>query len=86
MKNAIESKQGASVYPALQQILIYQGKVLKDATTLEENNVAENSYVVIMLSKVHCHVTGKKDAFFIYMISSNERSSNHAARMVVKPS
>lgn len=34
-------------------MLIHSGKVLKDATTLEENNVAENSFVVIMLSKVH---------------------------------
>ncbi|XP_022870901.1 ubiquitin receptor RAD23d-like [Olea europaea var. sylvestris] len=32
-------------------MLIYQGKVLKDGSTLEENNVAENSYVVIMLTK-----------------------------------
>ncbi|WOH00310.1 hypothetical protein DCAR_0519669 [Daucus carota subsp. sativus] len=51
VKNIIETKQGANVYPALQQILIHQGKVLKDTTTLEENNVAENSFIVVMLSK-----------------------------------
>ncbi|GER35015.1 Uv excision repair protein rad23, partial [Striga asiatica] len=34
-------------YPAAQQMLIYQGKVL----TLEENKVAENSFVAVMLSK-----------------------------------
>jgi cbb3-type cytochrome oxidase subunit 3 len=33
-------------------MLIHQGKVLKDGTTLEENKVAENSFVVIMLTKV----------------------------------
>ncbi|KAI3699117.1 hypothetical protein L2E82_43173 [Cichorium intybus] len=32
-------------------MLIHQGKVLKDPTTLEENKVAENSFIVIMLSK-----------------------------------
>ncbi|GAB2216813.1 hypothetical protein Droror1_Dr00024593 [Drosera rotundifolia] len=51
VKLNIEKVQGADVYPAAQQMLIYQGKVLKDASTLEENKVAENSFVVIMLSK-----------------------------------
>ncbi|CAJ1977552.1 unnamed protein product [Sphenostylis stenocarpa] len=51
VKRSIETVQGADVYPAAQQMLIHQGKVLKDATTLEENNVAENSFIVIMLSK-----------------------------------
>lgn len=50
VKKNIESVQG-DVYPAVQQMLIHQGKVLKDATTLEENKVAENSFIVIMLSK-----------------------------------
>jgi len=52
VKKSIETVQGADVYPAAQQMLIHQGKVLKDATTLEENKVAENSFIVIMLSKV----------------------------------
>ena len=52
MKKNIEEVQGSGVYPAAQQMLIHQGKVLKDETTLEENKVAENSFVVIMLSKV----------------------------------
>jgi len=52
VKKNIEGAQGAAVYPAAQQMLIHQGKVLKDETTLEENQVAENSFVVIMLSKV----------------------------------
>ncbi|XP_012077961.2 ubiquitin receptor RAD23d isoform X2 [Jatropha curcas] len=51
VKKAIETVQGADVYPAAKQMLIYQGKVLKDDTTLEENKVAENSFIVIMLSK-----------------------------------
>ncbi|EPS71284.1 hypothetical protein M569_03474, partial [Genlisea aurea] len=49
VKTIIETAQGE--YPAAQQMLIHQGKVLKDATTLEENNVAEKSFVVIMLTK-----------------------------------
>nr|XP_004233496.1 ubiquitin receptor RAD23c isoform X3 [Solanum lycopersicum] len=51
VKKSIETVQGQDVYPAAQQMLIHQGKVLKDPTTLEENKVAENSFVVIMLSK-----------------------------------
>lgn len=52
VKKNIESVQGPDVYPAGQQMLIHQGKVLKDGTTLEENKVSENSFIVIMLSKV----------------------------------
>lgn len=54
MKKTIESSQGANVYPASQLMLIHQGQVLKDDTTLDENKVAENSFVVIMLAKVKC--------------------------------
>ncbi|XP_058193971.1 ubiquitin receptor RAD23c-like [Rhododendron vialii] len=50
-KKTIESSQGANVYPASQLMLIHQGQVLKDDTTLDENKVAENSFVVIMLAK-----------------------------------
>ena len=52
VKKNIENVQGVSVYPAAQQMLIHQGKVLKDDTTMEENKVVENSFIVIMLSKV----------------------------------
>ena len=52
VKKQIETSQGSDVYPASQQMLIHQGKVLKDSTTLDENKVAENSFVVIMLTKV----------------------------------
>ncbi|XP_074274838.1 ubiquitin receptor RAD23c-like isoform X2 [Silene latifolia] len=51
VKRNIESVQELGVFPAAQQMLIHQGKVLKDNTTLEENKVAENSFVVIMLTK-----------------------------------
>ncbi|XP_073296364.1 ubiquitin receptor RAD23d-like isoform X2 [Primulina huaijiensis] len=51
VKKIIEIVQGSDVYPAAQQMLIHQGKVLKDNTTLEENKIAEKSFVVIMLSK-----------------------------------
>ncbi|XP_047341300.1 ubiquitin receptor RAD23c-like [Impatiens glandulifera] len=61
VKKNIESVQGADVYPAAQQMLIYQGKVLKDGTTLEENKVAENSFIVIMLSKTKAS-TGESSA------------------------
>ncbi|GMH30603.1 hypothetical protein Nepgr_032446 [Nepenthes gracilis] len=51
VKKNIENVQGSDVYPATQQMLIHQGKVLKDATTLDENKVVENSFIVIMLAK-----------------------------------
>ncbi|KAC9456374.1 hypothetical protein E3N88_45794 [Mikania micrantha] len=49
VKKYIETVQGQDVYPAAQQMLIHQGKVLKDATTLEENKVAESSFIVIIV-------------------------------------
>ncbi|XP_004233495.2 ubiquitin receptor RAD23d isoform X1 [Solanum lycopersicum] len=58
VKKSIETVQGQDVYPAAQQMLIHQGKVLKDPTTLEENKVAENSFVVIMLSKNKVSTSG----------------------------
>ncbi|CAN1851643.1 Ubiquitin receptor RAD23c [Linum perenne] len=51
VKQHIETAQGANIYPAGQQMLIHQGKVLKDNTTLDENKVVENSFIVVMLSK-----------------------------------
>ncbi|GLU04755.1 hypothetical protein SLE2022_218870 [Rubroshorea leprosula] len=51
VKNHIEAVQGVDVYPAAQQMLIHQGKVLADNSTLEENKVAENNFIVVMLSK-----------------------------------
>ncbi|XP_039039203.1 ubiquitin receptor RAD23c-like [Hibiscus syriacus] len=51
VKKNIETVQGSDVYPASQQMLIHKGKVLKDDTTLAENSVAENSFIVIMLTK-----------------------------------
>nr|XP_009399730.1 PREDICTED: ubiquitin receptor RAD23d-like isoform X2 [Musa acuminata subsp. malaccensis] len=51
VKKNIETSQGKTVYPAEQQMLIHQGKILKDDTTLDENKVFENSFLVIMLSK-----------------------------------
>ncbi|CAI9110689.1 OLC1v1010757C2 [Oldenlandia corymbosa var. corymbosa] len=51
VKKTIETTQGSEVYPAAQQMLIHQGKVLKDDTTLEDNKVAENTFIVVMLTK-----------------------------------
>uniref|UniRef100_I1QNV2 Ubiquitin receptor RAD23 n=1 Tax=Oryza glaberrima TaxID=4538 RepID=I1QNV2_ORYGL len=49
VKRIIETTQGQHIYPAEQQMLIHQGKVLKDDTPLDENKVLENSFLVIML-------------------------------------
>lgn len=59
MKKNIETVQGTDVYAAAQQELLYRGKVLKDGTTLEENGVAENSLIVLVLRlskvQVYCY-------------------------------
>uniref|UniRef100_A0A1J3EUV6 Ubiquitin receptor RAD23 n=1 Tax=Noccaea caerulescens TaxID=107243 RepID=A0A1J3EUV6_NOCCA len=62
VKKNIETVQGADVYPAAKQMLIHQGKVLKDETTIEENKVAENSFIVIMMTKSKTASTGASSA------------------------
>ncbi|KAL2921984.1 Ubiquitin receptor RAD23b [Bienertia sinuspersici] len=51
VKKNIEDVQGKDNYPCGQQLLIYNGKVLKDETTLAENSVSEDGFLVVMLSK-----------------------------------
>uniref|UniRef100_A0ACD6AGD2 Uncharacterized protein n=1 Tax=Avena sativa TaxID=4498 RepID=A0ACD6AGD2_AVESA len=51
VKKLIETTQGQNVYPADQQMLIHQGNVLKNDTTLEESKILENNFIVIMLCK-----------------------------------
>ncbi|KAF3443894.1 hypothetical protein FNV43_RR13584 [Rhamnella rubrinervis] len=58
VKKIIETAQGVDVYPSPQQMLIHQGKVLKDTSTLEENKVAENTFIVVMLSKTKTSPSG----------------------------
>ncbi|XP_072992179.1 ubiquitin receptor RAD23d isoform X2 [Typha latifolia] len=62
VKKSIESMQGQSVYPAEQQMLIHQGKILKDDTTLQDNNISENSFLVIMLMKTKGSGSGASTA------------------------
>ncbi|KAG8058269.1 hypothetical protein GUJ93_ZPchr0002g26294 [Zizania palustris] len=51
IKKNIEEIQGKDSYPWGQQLLIHNGKVLKDESTLEENKVSEDGFLVVMLSK-----------------------------------
>ncbi|XP_022998454.1 ubiquitin receptor RAD23b-like [Cucurbita maxima] len=51
VKKHIEDIQGKANYPCGQQLLIHNGKVLKDETTLAENKVSEEGFLVVMLSK-----------------------------------
>ncbi|XP_057967276.1 ubiquitin receptor RAD23d-like isoform X2 [Malania oleifera] len=62
VKKNIETVQGTEIYPAAQQMLIHQGKVLKDATTMDENKVAEGSFLVIMLTKNKVSTSGASTA------------------------
>lgn len=52
VKKNIEDVQGKDNYPCGQQLLIHNGKVLKDETTLADNKVSEDGFLVVMLSKV----------------------------------
>ncbi|CAN0862642.1 Ubiquitin receptor RAD23b [Linum grandiflorum] len=51
VKKNIEEVQGKDIYPCAQQLLIHNGKVLKDETTLAANDVSEDGFLVVMLSK-----------------------------------
>ncbi|KAM3228259.1 hypothetical protein ACQJBY_053937 [Aegilops geniculata] len=51
VKKNIEEIQGKDSYPWGQQLLIHNGKVLKDESTLDENQVSEDGFLVVMLSK-----------------------------------
>ncbi|KAG2720177.1 hypothetical protein I3760_02G025000 [Carya illinoinensis] len=51
VKKNIEDLQGKSNYPCGQQPLIHNGNVLKDETTLAENKVSEDGFLVVMLGK-----------------------------------
>jgi UV excision repair protein RAD23 len=52
VKKQIEECQGKDAFPCSQQLLIHQGKVLKDDTTMDDNKVSENGFLVVMLTKV----------------------------------
>jgi UV excision repair protein RAD23 len=52
VKKQIEESQGKESFPCSQQLLIHQGKVLKDDTSMEDNTVSENGFLVVMLTKV----------------------------------
>ncbi|GJZ96918.1 heat shock chaperonin-binding protein, partial [Tanacetum coccineum] len=58
VKKNIETVQGPNVYPAAQQVLLHHGNILKDETTLEENNITENSFMVVMLCKTKSSARG----------------------------
>lgn len=58
VKKNIEDVQGKDNYPCGQQLLIHNGKVLKDETTLAENKVTEDGFLVVMLSKSKTLSTG----------------------------
>ncbi|XP_076893603.1 ubiquitin receptor RAD23b-like isoform X2 [Bidens hawaiensis] len=51
VKKNIEEVQGKDNYPCRQQLLIHNGKVLKDETTLVDNKVSEEGFLVVMPGK-----------------------------------
>lgn len=70
VKKNIEDVQGKDNYPCGQQLLIHNGKVLKDESTLTENNVSEDGFLVVMLSKVYFFFPAMLSTcyhFFVYL-------------------
>ncbi|GFZ03989.1 Rad23 UV excision repair protein family [Actinidia rufa] len=51
IKKNIEDVQGKDNYPCGQQLLVHNGKVLEDESTLVESKVSEDEFLVVMLSK-----------------------------------
>ncbi|KAL3849512.1 hypothetical protein ACJIZ3_011394 [Penstemon smallii] len=51
IKKNIEDILGKDNYPCGQQFLIHKGKVLKDESTLAQNKVSEDGFLVVMRSK-----------------------------------
>ncbi|KAK4803267.1 hypothetical protein SAY86_001470 [Trapa natans] len=51
VKKNIEDVQGKDNYPCGQQLLIHTGKILQDETTLADNKISEDGFLVVMLSK-----------------------------------
>lgn len=51
IKKNIEDVQGKDNYPCGQQLLIHNGKVLKDESTLAESKISEDGFLVVMLGK-----------------------------------
>ncbi|BDA44782.1 Ubiquitin receptor RAD23b [Coccomyxa sp. Obi] len=60
VKRKIEEKQGPD-FPAANQVVIYQGKVLKDETSLEENNITHENFVVVMIQRARKAAPAKKE-------------------------
>ncbi|CAM8886017.1 unnamed protein product [Rhodiola kirilowii] len=85
VKKKIEEAQGADVYPAAQQMLIHQGKVLKDETTLEENKVLNDNFIVVMLSKTKSAGEGSTTSSAA-TAKAPERSTPPPAAAVPQPS
>ncbi|XP_057459967.1 ubiquitin receptor RAD23b-like [Actinidia eriantha] len=51
IKKNIEDVQGKDNYPCGRQLLVHNGMVLEDESTLVENKVSEDEFLVVMLSK-----------------------------------
>ena len=67
VKKNIEDSQGKDNYPCGQQLLIHNGKVLKDETSLVGNKVTEEGFLVVMLSKVTVQIWLLQRSYFFYL-------------------
>ncbi|RAL42532.1 hypothetical protein DM860_011150 [Cuscuta australis] len=84
VKKNIEDAQGKDSYPCGQQLLIHNGKVLKDESTLTENNVSEDGFLVVMLSK--SKTVGSSGTSCAQPSATGAPASNTTTAPVVPPS
>jgi len=59
IKQKVQDVQGDAL-PKERQVLIFQGKILKDDTTLADNGVTENGFLVVMANKVGAQSDGNR--------------------------
>ncbi|KAL0354951.1 UNVERIFIED_CONTAM: putative ubiquitin receptor a [Sesamum radiatum] len=73
VKRNIEDVQGKDNYPCDQQLLIHNGKVLKDESTLAENKVSGDGFLVVMITKPMLQELGKQNPSILRLIQENQQ-------------
>ncbi|KAF3502005.1 hypothetical protein F2Q69_00044755 [Brassica cretica] len=66
---------GVTAYPAAEQVLIHKGKVLKDETTVEANNVSEKSVIGVIKKKPASTGTSTASASLTALVHAAHPSS-----------
>ncbi|GBG61327.1 hypothetical protein CBR_g20362 [Chara braunii] len=85
VKEKIQDSQGKEMYPMENQVLIYQGKVLKDETSLVENNITESGFIVVMLTKSKTPAAGASSSAAAPAVPQAQPRPAPSSPMVASP-